>query len=233
MRVANGNDQVAFGSRLRVERERCGLTLEAIAHSTKIKQSLLAALERGDVSAWPGGLFRRAHLRDYVSAIGLAPEPLVAEFVRLFPERDSPLTMSGDPGAPLALPVPQLPAHRPDRRPDEIRPLSPLTRARAAAFDIGAVVLLASGAALATGIALWMLVGIVAFGYLTFATAVVGRSFGAWILPCSDGWLGSGDGRTAAAPRSLGLVASDARRPAATEARGVEAPLDARTRRAS
>jgi cytoskeletal protein RodZ len=43
----------AFGRRLRDERERQGVTLEAIASTTKINASFLAALERGDVSAWP------------------------------------------------------------------------------------------------------------------------------------------------------------------------------------
>ena len=54
----------AFGSRLRTQRERRGVTLESIVDSTKIKLSLLAALERGDASQWPRGLFRRAYIRN-------------------------------------------------------------------------------------------------------------------------------------------------------------------------
>src|SRR6185436_2811501 len=79
----------AFGSRLRTQRERRGVTLESIVDSTKIKLSLLVALERGDTSQWPRGLFRRAYIRDYAGAIGLPAEPLVAEFVKLFPEDGS------------------------------------------------------------------------------------------------------------------------------------------------
>ena len=75
-----------FGARLKAERERRGISLKSIAASTKIKQSLLADLERDDVSKWPQGIFRRAFLREYAASIGLAPEPIVAEFVRLFPE---------------------------------------------------------------------------------------------------------------------------------------------------
>jgi len=75
-----------FGRRLRDQRERQGVTLEAIAATTKIKASLLADLERGDVSAWPKGIFRRAFVRGYATAIGAAPEPVVAEFARLFPD---------------------------------------------------------------------------------------------------------------------------------------------------
>jgi len=76
----------AFGRRLRDERERKGVTIEAIASTTKINASLLAALERGDVSAWPSGIFRRSFIRGYATAIGAAPEPIVVEFSRLFPE---------------------------------------------------------------------------------------------------------------------------------------------------
>ena len=82
--------QHAFGARLRTQRERQGVSLAAIADSTKIKLSLLDELERGDVSHWPRGLFRRAYLRDYAAAIGASSEPLVAEFVRLFPEDGAP-----------------------------------------------------------------------------------------------------------------------------------------------
>jgi hypothetical protein len=73
-------DRIEFGQRLRRERERRGIRLETIAQSTKIKASLLDALERGDVSHWPAGIFGRGFLRAYLNAIHLAPEPLVAEF---------------------------------------------------------------------------------------------------------------------------------------------------------
>ena len=74
----------AFGLTLRTHREQLGITLSDIAESTKISVALLSALERGDVSRWPKGIFRRSFLREYVVAIGLSPEPLLREFVRLF-----------------------------------------------------------------------------------------------------------------------------------------------------
>jgi transcriptional regulator with XRE-family HTH domain len=76
-----------FGNRLKAERERSGISLETIAASTKIKRSLLADLERGDVSKWPQGIFGRAFVREYAASVGLAPEPVVAEFVQLFGDR--------------------------------------------------------------------------------------------------------------------------------------------------
>jgi hypothetical protein len=79
----------AFGPGLRIARERAGVTLEAIAQSTKIKVSLLAGLENNDLSHWPCGIFRRAFFREYLAAIGIASESLVAEFIRLFPDDDN------------------------------------------------------------------------------------------------------------------------------------------------
>ena len=80
---------VSFGRRLRLQRERRGIVLETIAASTKIKASLLADLERDDVSKWPPGIFRRAFIREYAASIGLEPEAVVAEFVQLFPDEES------------------------------------------------------------------------------------------------------------------------------------------------
>jgi len=65
------SDRDTFGPHLRQQRESRGLTLKAIADSTKIRESLLAALERNDVSQWPEGIFRRAFLREYAAAVGL------------------------------------------------------------------------------------------------------------------------------------------------------------------
>ena len=84
--------QAAFTQRLRNARERRGLSIQDIAVPMKIKVSLLAALERGDVRYWPAGIFRRAFFRGYVSALGFDPEPILHEFLQLFPE-DPPLTV--------------------------------------------------------------------------------------------------------------------------------------------
>jgi transcriptional regulator with XRE-family HTH domain len=82
-------EQVEFGAQLRRERERRKVTLSSVAESTKINKSLLTALERGDPSQWPSGIYRRAFLREYAAAVGLPSESMIAEFQRLFPESGS------------------------------------------------------------------------------------------------------------------------------------------------
>jgi transcriptional regulator with XRE-family HTH domain len=75
-----------FGARLRQRREEQEIALITIAEQTKIKLSLLEALERDDVSHWPSGIFRRAFIRAYAHAIGLNPDVVVREFLEVYPE---------------------------------------------------------------------------------------------------------------------------------------------------
>ncbi len=93
-----------FGARLKAEREHRGLALSQIADSTKIPVPLLEALERDDLTRWPKGLYRRAFFRAYISALGLGPEPLAAEFAQRFPDEVAlrPPAPVGDPMPPVA-----------------------------------------------------------------------------------------------------------------------------------
>jgi hypothetical protein len=76
----------SFGARMRRQRECLGIPLTTIAEQTKIKLVLLEALERGDVSRWPSGIFRRSFIRSYARAIGLDPDSLVREFLERYPD---------------------------------------------------------------------------------------------------------------------------------------------------
>jgi transcriptional regulator with XRE-family HTH domain len=80
--------QETFTTRLRRHRERNGISLDEIAADTRIKRELLEALEANDLSAWPRGLYARAWIRAYSSAIGFDPIDTVDEFCRLYPHGD-------------------------------------------------------------------------------------------------------------------------------------------------
>jgi transcriptional regulator with XRE-family HTH domain len=77
---------VIFGQRLRLERERRRITLASIAANTKISLHLLEGLERGQLSRWPSGIFRRSFIRAYAEAIGLDPDEVMREFLERFPD---------------------------------------------------------------------------------------------------------------------------------------------------
>jgi cytoskeletal protein RodZ len=74
-------DSDALGPRLKAAREARGLPLSEIAATTKIAPAALEALERGDYSRLPGGIYARAFIRAYAAQVGLDPETAVREFV--------------------------------------------------------------------------------------------------------------------------------------------------------
>jgi transcriptional regulator with XRE-family HTH domain len=80
-----------FGERLRAQRERQQISLASIAERTKIKLSLLEALEHDDASRWPRGLFGRSYLRSYAQAIGLDPDTTLREFQAFHPASSDPV----------------------------------------------------------------------------------------------------------------------------------------------
>ena len=121
------SSQRAFGEALRRHRERSGVTIESIARQTKISASMLVALERGDCSRWPTGIYSRSYIRDYAQAVGLDPDDLAAQFgacftTTAFPDRDVEAGFSrpvSRPGSRRALV--EAGSSRPDPRTEPLR----------------------------------------------------------------------------------------------------------------
>ena len=99
--------QQKFGDALKRRREQRGISLQDLAQRTKISASLLAAMERGDCSRWPGGIYSRAWVREYASAIGLDAEQIATRFTKCFSQVAFP---DGTPEAAFA--AEQRAAHR-------------------------------------------------------------------------------------------------------------------------
>lgn len=59
-------------------RKRAGVSLEQIAHSTKIGSRFLEAIESERFDQLPGGIFTTSYLRQYALAIGYDEGALVA-----------------------------------------------------------------------------------------------------------------------------------------------------------
>ena len=60
-----------FCDELRWERERRKVSIETICDQTKVASRHLLALEAGEYSALPGGVFRKGIVRSYLAALGL------------------------------------------------------------------------------------------------------------------------------------------------------------------
>jgi len=72
-----------FGLRLRQERENKGMRLVDIAKSTRVGIHHLAALEHEDFDALPNDVFVKGYIRVYAECLGLEPDGLVDEYLRL------------------------------------------------------------------------------------------------------------------------------------------------------
>jgi cytoskeletal protein RodZ len=81
----------SVGAELRQARERAQLSLPDLSARTKIRASLLAAMEREEFDRLPGGLLTRGFLRAYAREVGLDPEAVVRRYVAEFePDRLTP-----------------------------------------------------------------------------------------------------------------------------------------------
>jgi transcriptional regulator with XRE-family HTH domain len=141
------NPREAFGARLRSARERRGIPVKTLAGTTKVAASLFDALERGDLSRWPKGIYKRSFFRSYVAAVGLPTESTVDEFLRLFPDEKPLVREDGHP--PAGEPAEDQSPFRLTLAPDVRRLELPERLSRTAVFD--AVVVLAGAVAIAWG----------------------------------------------------------------------------------
>jgi cytoskeletal protein RodZ len=78
----SSDESAEFGDFLRRARERRGLTLQQIARETKIPFRHLDALEHGNLSVVPQGIYRRAEIRAFAQSVGLDQSIALAELER-------------------------------------------------------------------------------------------------------------------------------------------------------
>ena len=170
----------AFGESLRRERERRGVSLQSIADTTKIGASLLAALERGDCSRWPGGIYNRAYVRAYATAAGLDPADVAASFVECFAERADGSAQPGEDRGrrdaarhELRLTLADEPSNRWSLA---------LGRLRSVATDAVVVLTAASALAVALHVDFWMAAAAASLACQAVVTAGAGRSVTALVV---------------------------------------------------
>jgi transcriptional regulator with XRE-family HTH domain len=176
----------SFGARLRHERERRGIAISSIADRTKIAPHLLTALERGDLTRWPGGLYRRAFIRAYAESVGLDPNEVLEELRECCP--DSAETAPGTaapipplPGAATAAPASAMVRLRIDPAPQVCRGGPVLSDARhriaAIAADLAILGVISVGFAAALD-EFWMPLAVAMAGYYAGGILIFGNTPG-------------------------------------------------------
>jgi cytoskeletal protein RodZ len=71
---------VSIGDALAEGRRQAGLTVTQVSQRTCIRETIVRSIERGDFSGCGGDFYARGHIRSIATAVGLNPEPLIAEY---------------------------------------------------------------------------------------------------------------------------------------------------------
>ncbi len=75
-----------IGEILREEREKHGLTIDKMAHQTRIRASYLRALENNQFHEMPAATFVKGYIKTYAQLFGFDHQPLIALLRRDFKE---------------------------------------------------------------------------------------------------------------------------------------------------
>ena len=68
------------GEVLREARERRGLTVDEVAAATRIRGTLIRAIENDNYDPCGGSVYARGHIRSIGHVVGVDPEPLITEY---------------------------------------------------------------------------------------------------------------------------------------------------------
>ena len=71
---------MSIGDTLADARRQAGLTITQVSQRTRIRESIIAAIEQDDFSACGGDFYARGHIRSIASVVGTDPAPLIREY---------------------------------------------------------------------------------------------------------------------------------------------------------
>jgi cytoskeleton protein RodZ len=71
---------VSIGEALTVARESAGMTVEQVAQATRIRRTLVQAIEHDDFAPCGGDFYARGHIRNIANTVGTDPKPLLDAF---------------------------------------------------------------------------------------------------------------------------------------------------------
>jgi cytoskeletal protein RodZ len=71
---------VSIGEKLTQARGRAGLSISNVSERTRIRETIIRAIEHDDYSICGGDFYARGHIRSIAHAVGTDPEPLISEY---------------------------------------------------------------------------------------------------------------------------------------------------------
>ncbi len=85
-----------LGGRLRIERERRGLSLERVAAQLHLGADMVGALEADDYDKLPGAVFVKGYVRNYARLLGIPADPLLEELQARCPDEECNKFVTGN-----------------------------------------------------------------------------------------------------------------------------------------
>ncbi|WP_428951901.1 helix-turn-helix domain-containing protein [Streptomyces sp. cg35] len=79
-RTPHADDWPSIGRALQQARIDAGLTVDEISQSTRVRIPIVHAIEQDDFSRCGGDVYARGHIRTLARAVGVDPEPLLAQY---------------------------------------------------------------------------------------------------------------------------------------------------------
>ncbi len=71
---------MSIGDTLAQARRQAGLTIVQVSRETRIRESIISAIEQGDFSSCGGDFYARGHIRSIASVVGTDPVVLIREY---------------------------------------------------------------------------------------------------------------------------------------------------------
>ncbi len=71
---------MTIGDALAAGRRQAGRTVTQVSQRTCIRETIIRSIERDDFSGCGGDFYARGHVRSIATAVGVDPEPLIAEY---------------------------------------------------------------------------------------------------------------------------------------------------------
>jgi cytoskeletal protein RodZ len=71
---------VSIGDTLAEARRQTGLSITEVSQQTRIRESIIRAIEQGDFSPCGGDFYARGHIRSIAEVVGIDPAPLIREY---------------------------------------------------------------------------------------------------------------------------------------------------------
>ena len=87
---------VAIGETLAEARRDAGLSLAEVSQRTRIRQTIIRAIEDDDYGACGGDFYARGHIRSIAKAVGADSEPLIQEYDQHYRAQGAAATVSLD-----------------------------------------------------------------------------------------------------------------------------------------